>query len=113
MNASSPHADATRDAIHDGTQGAPAHCWRCRFFAISWHPRQPYACRRLGFRSRSLPCLVVLQADGHACRGFVPKSELPAESGASTSGAAVAAAGACPPAPGACALPPAQRGGVN
>ena len=43
----------------DGPQRGP-NCWQCRFFAVSWDPRLPYACHRLGFKSAALPALEVL-----------------------------------------------------
>lgn len=55
------------------TTGPGPNCWQCRFFAVSWDPRLPYACHRLGFKSAALPALEVLRTDGQRCRGFEPK----------------------------------------
>jgi len=49
-------------------------CWQCRFFATSWDPALPYSCKLLGFKSRNLPCVQVLQLDGRPCQGFEPKA---------------------------------------
>jgi hypothetical protein len=49
------------------------NCWRCRFFGVSHLPATPYACRAMGFQSKTLPCLEVLRADGHFCRAFEAK----------------------------------------
>ena len=49
------------------------NCWQCRHFATSWDPALPYSCKLLGFKSRMLPCMQVLQLDGRACQGFEPK----------------------------------------
>lgn len=50
------------------------NCWQCRFFAVSWDPRLPYACHRMGFKSPALPALEVLRTDGQRCRGFEAKA---------------------------------------
>ena len=56
---------------------APArgpNCYQCRHFAVSWDPSFPYLCRLLGFKSRALPAIEVLRADGVFCRGFSVKT---------------------------------------
>ena len=53
--------------------GAP-NCWQCRHFSVSWDPHQPYLCRLMGFKSRIVPSIEVLRADGQRCRGFIPKA---------------------------------------
>jgi len=53
------------------------NCWGCRHFATSWEPRRPYLCKLLGFKSRVLPCLEVVSADGKPCLGFSPKQVVP------------------------------------
>ncbi len=58
-------------------EGAP-NCWQCRHFAVSWDPSLPYACRLMGFKSRIMPAIEVLRADGSRCRGFLPKDVAPA-----------------------------------
>ncbi len=58
----------TNDAQH----GAP-NCWQCRHFAVSWDPQLPYSCRLMGFKSRVVPSLEVLRADGSPCRGFIAR----------------------------------------
>lgn len=61
MNAS--HADSE----------AP-NCWQCRHFSVSWDPNLPYACRLMGFKSRIMPAIEVLRADGLRCQGFSRKT---------------------------------------
>jgi hypothetical protein len=58
------------------------NCWGCRYFSISWDPRRPYACDLMGFKSKMLPSIEVLRADGHFCIGFEAKP-LPAAEGTS------------------------------
>lgn len=48
-------------------------CWQCRHFAVSWDPKLPYSCRLMGFKSRILPAIEVLRADGLRCQGFMRK----------------------------------------
>lgn len=55
-------------------EGAP-NCWQCRHFAVSWDPNLPYTCRTMGFKSRIMPAIEVLRADGSRCRGFLPKPQ--------------------------------------
>ncbi len=50
------------------------NCWQCQSFAVSWDPRMPYACQRMGFKSAVLPALEVLRADGQFCQSFTPKN---------------------------------------
>ena len=49
------------------------NCWGCQYFSISWDPRRPYACDLMGFKSKMLPSIEVLRADGHFCIGFEAK----------------------------------------
>jgi hypothetical protein len=49
------------------------NCWQCRYFAISYEARWPYLCRLMGIKTRALPGLEVLRADGRPCQGFVDK----------------------------------------
>jgi hypothetical protein len=50
------------------------NCWQCRHFSVSWDPNLPYLCRLMGFKSRIVPSIEVLRADGQRCRGFFPKA---------------------------------------
>ncbi len=55
-----------------------ANCWQCRYFGISWDTARPYSCRLMGFKSKVLPSIEVLRADGQVCRGFVAKMPIAA-----------------------------------
>jgi hypothetical protein len=48
-------------------------CWQCRHFGLTYDVRHPYLCRLMGIRSRILPAIEVLRADGRFCRGYSPK----------------------------------------
>jgi len=54
-------------------QSKGPNCWQCRNFAITWDIKKPYGCNLMGFKSRLMPSIEVLRADGQACRGFIPK----------------------------------------
>ena len=55
------------------------NCYQCRHFAVSWDPAFPYLCRLMGFKSRALPAIEVLRADGVFCQGFEAKPPVPAK----------------------------------
>ncbi|MFM8864039.1 MAG: hypothetical protein ACKOFG_03785 [Limnohabitans sp.] len=76
-------------AAKDSPNPRGPNCWQCRFFAISWDPRMPYACQRLGFKSPVMPAIEVLRTDGQHCLGFSPKDHapVPAPSGSDPSNA--------------------------
>ena len=57
----------------NGEQASSPNCWQCRHFAISWERATPYLCSLMGFKSKLLPSLEVLRADGQVCRGFIAK----------------------------------------
>lgn len=50
------------------------NCWGCRHFQITWDTRMPYGCRLMGFKTKILPSIEVLRADGHFCLGFEEKT---------------------------------------
>ena len=50
------------------------NCWNCKYFYISWHPTMPYACRAFGFKSKNIPSLEVLSADGRLCKAYNSKT---------------------------------------
>jgi len=49
------------------------NCWQCQHFSVSWDPNLPYACRLMGFKTRIMPAIEVLRADGSRCQGFSRK----------------------------------------
>lgn len=65
------------------TQDGAPNCWQCRHFAVSWDPGFPYSCRLMGFKSRIMPAIEVLRADGTRCRGFMQKPAPAAQAAAS------------------------------
>jgi hypothetical protein len=55
-------------------------CWKCAYFNITYLRATPYSCHLMGFKSKWLPSLEVLRADGEYCQGFVPKAIKPVHS---------------------------------
>jgi hypothetical protein len=49
------------------------NCWQCRHLATSWDPALPYLCKLMGFKSKMLPSIQILQVDGRPCQGFDAK----------------------------------------
>ncbi len=62
----------SHSAMHSDMRGP--NCWQCRFFAVSWDPRLPYACRSMGFKTKVLPAIEVLRTDGLPCQSFTPRA---------------------------------------
>ena len=54
--------------------GTRPDCWKCQHFSVSWDPKLPYLCRLMGFKSRSLPALEIIRADGKPGQGFTAKA---------------------------------------
>ena len=54
--------------------GTRPDCWKCQHFSVSWDPKLPYLCRLMGFKSRNLPALEIIRADGKPCQGFTAKA---------------------------------------
>lgn len=52
-------------------------CWECAHFSISWDKARRYQCNKLGFKSRNLPSIEVLQTDGRQCLSFSQKDKSP------------------------------------
>jgi len=63
--------------LRDPPSAGP-NCWQCRYFSISWDTSRPYSCRLMGFKTKVLPSLEVLRADGQVCQGFSAKQALAA-----------------------------------
>lgn len=55
------------------TEGQLPNCWNCRHMGITYEAHQPYLCRAMGIKTRALPGIEVLKADGRPCQGFMPK----------------------------------------
>lgn len=53
------------------------NCFKCRHFVLTYETRRGYACRAMGFRSRTIPWKVVLRSSGMPCQVFSPKPRRP------------------------------------
>ncbi|MGQ9671186.1 MAG: uracil-DNA glycosylase [Desulfosoma sp.] len=49
------------------------YCPKCAYFATTWDPRTPYACRAWGIRTREHPSLAVCASSGYPCQLFREK----------------------------------------
>lgn len=56
---------------------AKISCQACRYFRITWQPDHPYACEFFGFKSKTMPMLVVKATEGNECQAFSPKKKAP------------------------------------
>lgn len=63
--------------MDEAVETAGPSCRRCAHYYVTWDPRRPCGCRAMGFKSRTLPCLVVLRHSGVPCRAFSPKPREP------------------------------------
>jgi hypothetical protein len=61
--------------MSDGKSAGTVVCVKCRYYSITWEPRQPYGCLAHGFKSRRNPALVVYQSSGLQCQLFEPKAD--------------------------------------
>lgn len=50
-------------------------CLRCVHYYITYDPSFPYGCRALGFKSRRMPQLEVVEASQASCLSFQPKKK--------------------------------------
>ncbi len=50
-------------------------CFHCRYFYITWDRNFPRGCRAMGFKSKEMPHLEVLQASGMECLKFEKKED--------------------------------------
>ena len=56
--------------INDETNSFKKNCWSCKFFGITHEPKFPYKCHAMKFKSRQLPCDVVVSVEGDVCLSF-------------------------------------------
>jgi hypothetical protein len=48
-------------------------CHKCKYYFITWDPKQPHGCRAIGFKSKDLPSRLVFKTSGQKCLKFIPK----------------------------------------
>ena len=49
------------------------NCRRCEYYFVTWEPSKPHGCRAYGFKSATIPSLVVFQSSGDACNLYKEK----------------------------------------
>ncbi|MBU3158942.1 uracil-DNA glycosylase [Clostridium frigoris] len=49
------------------------NCCKCIYYYITWDPAYPKGCKLYGFKSATLPSILVKQSSGIACAKFTPK----------------------------------------
>ena len=69
-----PETETRKEMNASPADSDAPNCWQCRHFSVSWDPNLPYACRLMGFKSRIMPAIEVLRADGSRCQGFSRKT---------------------------------------
>ncbi len=55
------------------------NCYKCDFFYVTWDPLHPNGCKALGFKTKSLPSVVVYRSSGRPCEFFKEKTFRPPE----------------------------------
>jgi len=50
-------------------------CFQCVYFAITWEPKTPRACKLFGFKTAQMPSAVVFKSSGAPCEGFKRKEK--------------------------------------
>jgi hypothetical protein len=50
-------------------------CIKCRYYQVTWDPRQPYGCRAHGFKSHRNPAIIVYESSGIECQLFQAKNQ--------------------------------------
>ena len=75
MKNGTTRSDHAREKNSDLKSDSPrrANCWKCAYFAVSWDPDYPYSCAAMGFKSKRLPSLEVINSSGVVCQAFKQK----------------------------------------
>lgn len=48
-------------------------CQKCSHYYVTWDTRFPNGCRAMNFKSKEMPCVMVLKNSGRECLLFSPK----------------------------------------
>lgn len=51
------------------------NCLTCKYYYISWDVHFPYGCKAMGFKSRKMPLLEILQISGQQCLSYCDKTK--------------------------------------
>lgn len=56
-------------------EGKGPNCFQCKYFFITWDPKNPRGCKYFKFKSKALPSTIVLKSSGDNCVAFKPKDK--------------------------------------
>ncbi len=48
-------------------------CQKCIYYYVTWESASPHGCKAYGFKSKSIPSLVVKQASEEECKFYKKK----------------------------------------
>jgi len=48
-------------------------CQRCKHYYVTWEPQRPHGCKMYGFKSKTVPSVVVKNSSGEQCQLFSQK----------------------------------------
>ena len=51
----------------DGNAKNPVRCHGCAHYFVTYDRHRPYGCTKFGFKTKSLPSLVVIESTGMQC----------------------------------------------
>ncbi len=49
-------------------------CQKCKYYYVTWEKNKPHGCKAYGFKSASIPSLVVKQSSGIQCSFYEIKN---------------------------------------
>ncbi len=52
------------------------NCRGCKHFYITWDKLSPYGCKSMGFKSKTMPSVIVTQTTGKTCLSFHSKPNI-------------------------------------
>ncbi len=50
--------------------GQPIRCQKCKFYFVTWEKDRPHGCHGYGFKSPSIPSVMVKRTSGNDCMLF-------------------------------------------
>ncbi|QEP34662.1 hypothetical protein APAC_1555 [Malaciobacter pacificus] len=50
-------------------------CQKCLYYFVTWEPSKPHGCKAYGFKSRTIPSMVVKNSSGHPCNFYTLKNQ--------------------------------------
>lgn len=48
-------------------------CQKCKFYFVTWEPSKPHGCKAYGFKSKTIPSIIVKQSSGVQCKLYEQK----------------------------------------